>query len=210
MQYLAGFRMYGAQRKDGSVTVMDVVAIQDAEIPKVLTLMVALTLAPKDAPGPVPPAPRMPLVTATDVAAVFEQACVKPQTDAAGMVDFVLAQDARWLGDKNPIALRYMLDDGERVAAVSWLPDTCSVLVEHVTTADLRAAIEALVGRLEGVQEVPEANRPKAREDVRMLVAKRGSLPGDADNATLDVFLVSYGEGEGVNRHLIMLGRNAP
>ena len=117
---------------------------------------------------------------------------------------------ASWEATRAPIALRYMLDDGERVAAVSWLPDTCSVLVEHVTTADLRAAIEALVGRLEGVQEVPEAKRPKAREDVRLLVAKRGSLPGDADNATLDVFLVSYGEGEGVNRHLILLGRTKP
>lgn len=205
--YLAGFQLR-ATNAEGRTNVMDIFAYQDDAPKPVLSMMVVIKPAARDQPPPAAEVPKLPLATAADVAAVFEEACVRTRADIGGVVDVAQAQRAVWFGDENPRMLRYGLGDTQGAVVLMTMRGYCAVMLDRMTTAELQPALEAVLGRLEGVTDVPVDERPKA-EGITFSVARQGTLPGDAEKALLRAFLLGREGAGGRLMHMLILERVA-
>lgn len=206
--YIAGFQMR-APGKSGGTTVMDVMAFQDDRPNPVLSMMVVVRAAAPDQPPPAPKVPAMPLVSAADVAAVFDQACLRPRGDAGGLVDFAQAQDAVWLGDENPEVLRYAIGDTKAAVALVSTPGNCAVLVDRLSADALKPALEAVLAPLTDISDIPEEQRPDGA-GLTVSLARQGPLPGDADKRKARIFLITRPRDAGGETHMLMLANPVP
>lgn len=201
--YIAGFQMR-ASNKSGGTNVMDVMTFQDDSPNPVLSMMVVVRTAAADQPPPAPAVPALPLASGADVAAVFDQACLRNAGDMGALVDFAQSQDAVWLGDDSPQVLRYGIGGSKGAAALVSAPGNCAVVVDSLTADALKPALEAVLATLVDGTDIAEADRPDA-QGMTIAVAREGVLPGDAGKRRLRAFLISRPRSAGGQTNMLVL-----